>query len=352
MSVKTGDKVRFLNATGGGTVTRIIDKNLVGVEDKDGFEIPVLMRECVVIESSESKNKPAGKPTPAPTLSKDTTPAPATGEKVEVVETPSGEKLNVALAFLPDELKSLQNTSFDCYLVNDSNYFLFVNYMNKIDKQWKSRYTGEIEPNMKIFVDEIVKEQLNDLEQVCIQFIAYKQEKPFDLKNPVSADIRIEVVKFYKLHSFKENDYFDEDALIFPLVRNDVPEKSLHVDAEEIEKAIREKQLSERPQRMPIYQKKEPAPVIEVDLHASELLDSLSGLGNAEILNYQMEKFREVLQENQFKKGQKIIFIHGKGEGILRKNIIDELKSKYKNYHYQDASFREYGYGATMVTIK
>ena len=39
-------------------------------------------------------------------------------------------------------------------------------------------------------------------------------------------------------------------------------------------------------------------------------------------------------------------------DGVLRKAIETELKTKYKNYYYQDASFREYGYGATMVTIK
>ena len=51
------------------------------------------------------------------------------------------------------------------------------------------------------------------------------------------------------------------------------------------------------------------------------------------------------------KKGQKIVFIHGKGDGVLRKAILQELKYKYKNYESQDASFREYGFGATMVII-
>ena len=51
-------------------------------------------------------------------------------------------------------------------------------------------------------------------------------------------------------------------------------------------------------------------------------------------------------------KGKKIIFIHGKGEGVLRHTIIHELNYRYKKCTYQDASFREYGYGATQVTIK
>ena len=41
-----------------------------------------------------------------------------------------------------------------------------------------------------------------------------------------------------------------------------------------------------------------------------------------------------------------------KGEGVLRKEIEKQLKIKYKSCYYQDASFREYGFGATQVTIK
>ena len=64
------------------------------------------------------------------------------------------------------------------------------------------------------------------------------------------------------------------------------------------------------------------------------------------------EEFERLLEEYKNKKGQKIVFIHGKGDGVLRRAILDELKRKYKNYPSQDASFREYGFGATMVTIR
>ena len=58
MLIKKGDNVRFLNAVGGGKVVRIdADKKLIYVEDADGFEIPVLERECVVIgEVNEKTN--------------------------------------------------------------------------------------------------------------------------------------------------------------------------------------------------------------------------------------------------------------------------------------------------------
>lgn len=59
-----------------------------------------------------------------------------------------------------------------------------------------------------------------------------------------------------------------------------------------------------------------------------------------------------MLDRYKTNKGQKIIFIHGKGEGVLRQAIIHELNYKYKHFQYQDASFQEYGYGATQVTIR
>ena len=43
--------------------------------------------------------------------------------------------------------------------------------------------------------------------------------------------------------------------------------------------------------------------------------------------------------------------IHGNGDGVLRKAILTELKYSYKTCRHQDASFQQYGFGATMVTI-
>ena len=51
------------------------------------------------------------------------------------------------------------------------------------------------------------------------------------------------------------------------------------------------------------------------------------------------------------KPGARIIFIHGKGEGVLRHTILDQLHRYYPKCEAQDASFREYGFGATQITI-
>ena len=51
MKLRIGDKVRFLNETGEGVVSRIKDKLSVFVEMPDGFEIPYLAAQLVPIHT-------------------------------------------------------------------------------------------------------------------------------------------------------------------------------------------------------------------------------------------------------------------------------------------------------------
>ncbi len=349
MSIQIGDKVRFLNSTGGGIVRSFRGKDQVIVEDEDGFDMPALIRECVVVGEGtmqiHSKLKPAVAASPVAVA-----PPKPTLQEEKVVETAGGDRLNVYLAYLPLDPKAMQQTGYEAYFINDSNYFLFFNYMSRQNNSWLSRCNGIIEPNTQIFLEEFQKANLNDLERVCVQFVAFKKDKPYALKNPVSVELRLDTVKFYKLHCFMENDFFDEGALLYPVIRNDVAERELLISATDLAEAMQQKQQEER--RMPKPVKKQENPIIEIDLHINQLLETTAGMDNAAILQHQLDTFHQTLKMYEKMKGQKIVFIHGKGDGILRKAIETELKTKYKTYPYQDASFREYGFGATMVTIK
>ena len=48
--ISIGDKVRFLNDVGGGTVVKILPKNQIVVRDDNDFEYPIPAAEVVVIE--------------------------------------------------------------------------------------------------------------------------------------------------------------------------------------------------------------------------------------------------------------------------------------------------------------
>ena len=47
--MKIGDKVRFLSEVGGGKVAGFQGKNIVLVEDEDGFQMPMMINEVVVV---------------------------------------------------------------------------------------------------------------------------------------------------------------------------------------------------------------------------------------------------------------------------------------------------------------
>jgi dsDNA-specific endonuclease/ATPase MutS2 len=81
-------------------------------------------------------------------------------------------------------------------------------------------------------------------------------------------------------------------------------------------------------------------------------VDNAQGLSNHEILEIQKEKVETEIKAAVQTGVKKIVFIHGVGQGVLKQEVINLLKSKFRKYYFQDASFKEYGYGATMVIIR
>ena len=378
--MKIGDKVRFLSETGGGRVAGFKGKNIVLVEDEDGFEIPTPINEVVVVETDDY-NIAKVHTSAVPDFKKSTkAPQPVEVEpadkeitfKAPVEERKGGDALTAFFAFVPIDIKSMTTSRFEAYFVNDSNYYMRFSYFLAEGNSWQLQFTDEVEPNTKLFIEEFGHEHLNDMEHACVQVLAYKRGKGFLLKPPVDVQFRIDPVKFYKLHTFRENDFFETPALLYPIIEHDVPTRPLVIDAQQLKRQLygdREparKTSQEKGQQGNDYvrryegqQSRGKAPlrrqqgdILVVDLHASEVLDTTAGMSSADILNYQLDVFRRTLDEHKNVKGKKIVFIHGKGEGVLRQALIQELRYKYKKYTYQDASFQEYGYGATQVTIR
>ena len=234
--MKIGDKVRFLSEVGGGKVAGFQGKNIVLVEDEDGFQVPMRLTEVVVVgdEDYDTRHVVEAKATSVKAALADddeeeeSEPAdkPVTF-KAKPEERKGGDKLSAFLAFVPMNVKELMETRFETYLVNDSNYYLRYTYLTAEGTAWQVRAEGEIEPNTKEFIEEFGREDLNEFEHCCIQFIAYKRDKHFLLKPPVNADVRMDPVKFYKLHAFRENPFFEQPALIYTLIENDIQKVKL-----------------------------------------------------------------------------------------------------------------------------
>lgn len=229
--MKVGDKVRFLDALGGGIV-KSISGNQCCIEDEDGFEIPCLCRQCVVVTDEDDARAAGNAPVhQAP-------PSRSAIERMQMIS--ESERLKAENGHLKQRIHELE--------------------------------------------DELAKLKLTLLR------VQYPENK--DRKS-------------------------DQKTKQVPLRQNE----TLRND------------------------------IIEVDLHINALLDNTNGMDNAAMLRYQMEVFRDTMRSYRHCLGQKIVFIHGKGEGVLRKAIIDELRLRFPRCEWQDASFQHYGFGATQVTI-
>ena len=234
------------------------------------------------------------------------------------------------LSFVPVNVKELSKTTFECYLVNDCNYYIDYTYASIENAAWTLRSQGTIEPNTKLFIEEFGHAMLNDIERVGVQLIAYKLDKPFAPKQPVSIDLRIDTTKFYKLHTFRESLFFDEPTLEYDIVRDDQPSRPLVISAQELKRAMQEKEP--HPERQPARaaKKLDRNEMIEIDLHAHEVLETTAGMSAGDIKEYQLKMFRDTMDAHLKEKGRRIVFIHGKGEGVLRQALISELKHRYK----------------------
>ena len=232
--MKIGDQVRFLSEVGGGRVSGFQGKNIVLVEDEDGFEIPMLVQDVVVVGNEEYDNSKVNTIEREKPLSK--TPIKAREqedheEKRKVwkgapLERREGERLNLYLSFLPDEVKEISSTGFESYLVNDSNYYMQVSLLSAEGASWHLRFCGVLEPNSKLFVEAFDRLQVNDLEHLCVQAIAWKQDKPFQLKPAITTELRLNLTKFYKLHVFHPNEFFGEPNWTEDIIRDDKPVRS------------------------------------------------------------------------------------------------------------------------------
>ena len=147
--MKKGDKVRFLSEIGGGIVSGFQGKNIVLVEDEDGFEIPMAINDVVVIgeedystahvvsakASSERKDVSDGKSIKAKIHegqelieefqdNDDEIDYSKVTFRKPVEERKGGNQLSAYLAFVPIDIKEVTQTRFECFFVNDSNYFM------------------------------------------------------------------------------------------------------------------------------------------------------------------------------------------------------------------------------------
>lgn len=124
----------------------------------------------------------------------------------------------------------------------------------------------------------------------------------------------------------------------------------LPADVDDLSEIIKQKEAGKKPKSRRIRPKERTLPPMEVDLHIHKLVPKSGGMNNYEILTLQVETAKRQLEFAMKKRIQKVVFIHGVGEGVLKAEL-ETLFNRYDNLKFYDADYQKYGLGATEIYI-
>lgn len=154
-----------------------------------------------------------------------------------------------------------------------------------------------------------------------------------------------------KIITIETDEGFDLDFKIEELVKTKSSTLTNSVfDSTSIQQVLSEKTEKKRHVTTRVKPKARYEPTLEVDLHLHHLVDNERGMTNYDKLTIQLDTARQQLEFAIRKRIQKIVFIHGVGEGVLKMEL-ETLFSRYDHVKYYEADYKKYGLGATEVYI-
>jgi hypothetical protein len=353
MGIKVGDKVKFLNATGGGVVRKIIDSRLVSVAIEGGFEIPVQASELLVIDPvdagsrffHESFDVPEALDSPeVTTLMELPSDSPEDLPK-NVINSRRSE--DIFLVFIPHDQKWLITGHMDVFLVNNTSFDVLYNHYRKEDKgKWSGVDYGSLGAGTRLLIATIHRDELPLWTEGCLQFLFHRQ-KCNEVPPPFHAEFSIMGKKFYSEQNYRDSIYADGKGIVVKIATI-----SMETDEKNDRKKVSQPAANEIVNSDDfILRHKTAEREAEVDLHIHQLVDNPESFEKVEILEYQKNYFMRCLESAIAGGFLKVTFIHGVGNGVLKEVLLDILK-KQEGIEVFDAPMQKYGVGAIEVQIR
>ena len=357
---KIGDRVKFMNESGGGVVREIVSPTMVKVETEDGFEIPYMTRDLILVQAQTAAEKMF--------IEDSISDIPKRENVAEVEPEVQNDNVNVSslviypqdrkpenfslyLAFVPQNQGMLITGELDIYVVNFSSHKVLFSVSLKGQQAFHHIVSGTIPEYSRYYLETISREDLDSWLNANVQMIFVKDQSK-KLLAPVSTDVRLRGSRFYKESAYTDSLFFIQKAFLYRLV--DVKNIPLMGElAEVVEKEdVEAMQTKAAPvmQNDEILKHKTKEGEAIVDMHIWELVSDHSSMSNKEMLDLQLSYFERCLESAIAHKFHKVVFIHGVGAGTLKKDIHDIL-DQYEGIYYRAASMADYGVGATQVEI-
>ena len=339
MKFNIGDRVSFINEKQDGIIQQILSGGRVMVAIEDGFELEVSERELVKIAASSKP--PVQTKSSEPIIAENST---SFDDLLFMVL--SGQ---VGLVTLPARSGAVLTGPVDFYLVNNTIHKLLFTFYADITNRWRGKSYGILEPGGYEKVMESDRQNLIDIKSFFVQGMLYneatleqnnyfKKEITLNLPDINSGNNTLKGLLAFGKTQVVYNSHSDELIDLDQLKDKFSPSPVLS-------QKNRKQHSTLDPKKYGILETEK-----EVDLHIEELTEDISSLSNSEMLIIQMQHFAKEMDNAIRKNFQRIIFIHGVGNGRLKTEIRKELHH-YKGIRFRDADASRYGHGATEVIL-
>ena len=312
--------MRLMSGREEGIITRILENNIVEVAIDNDFTIPVSRREIVLIAPEEAKMFRSEEATTKSSARKEP-PAPVLAEK------------GIYLAMVHQSEELLAAT-----VVNNTDYDVLFTSGEERNNSYRGLQNDKLAPKATRVIAHYHLKDFEKWPSLIVQFLQHRNGSP-TLFEPVTKKVLFRANSFYK--SKKTAPVLNKEAYLFQLDTKPVP-----VNTDKIQE-----QLAATPASAPENFKLQ-APEHEVDLHIEKLVDDYSGMSNSAMLKLQLERFQDALDRAMAANMHEIVFIHGTGNGVLRKEIQKTLSRTPGVRYFEDARKEKFGYGATLVRLR
>jgi hypothetical protein len=313
-----GDRVRLLHGNEEGVITKISPGGRVEVEIEDGFRIPAMKNEVVVISAIEKQYFGGDKIQDKDSM-KSVSPLRKTGDNKAVF-----------IAYIP-----LNDKDHSIYLCNNSERDYLVMVSEVYGENSQTIFADKLNANAAKKIGEKSIQNFEDWPVMLIQFL------------PIHQRIEKTEKSFERKLQFKASVFFKSKGIVPVLEKNGYIFK-LSENIKEIDiKRLNEELNSGTVISDPKFEK----PPKEIDLHIEKLTKDYPFMSNSEMLKIQIESFEKNLNYAIASGMDEITFIHGIGNGVLKKEIHKYLSQLENIKYFQDTQKSRFGYGATLVRI-
>ncbi|MEM1137265.1 MAG: Smr/MutS family protein [Bacteroidota bacterium] len=323
-----GDRVRSISSSEEGVVIRFLSGVEVEVEIEDGFRIPYMRTDLVVVSATEQK---------------------IFGEKAETNKSTGKEDKPAnpvhALKGIFLGFTHYNDKILEMHLANNTDMVLSFVFCEEEGGNYIGVRTGMLQSRESKKIHEVNIDKFERWSAFIFQILYFKQGR-FSLPSPLITRLKFKANSFFK--NKKEIPLVNKEGYCFQM-----DETHKVINPEQLKEMmlgggsnLSENLVKEKVNTLKIGGRR------EIDLHIESIDPKGSQLSNAQIITKQIRLFEQELDRAIVDGVDEVIFIHGVGAGVLKASLQNKLSGHQHVAYFKDAQKSRFGYGATLVKIK